>query len=85
MDHWSIGRPQGAPLGLHTSVSLVVAAGVEEPGRDTPTPGTGGTDTGSVPPAPLAEGAELVSVPPEPKYRRVGVAPLNGYADVSSN
>src|SRR5947209_1802843 len=98
MDHWSIGRPQGAPLGLQTSASLVVATRDEACGRVTPIPGKVGADTpgkvgadtpgavtGSVPPAPPAGGAERVSVLPSPKYKRVGFAPVNGYVDVSSN
>ena len=42
------------------------------------TPLTGDPEPVSVPPGP-------VSVPPGPKYRRVGVAPVNGYVEVSSN
>jgi hypothetical protein len=34
---------------------------------------------------PEAGGAEGLSVPPAPKYRRVGVAPVNGYVEVSVN
>ena len=48
------------------------------------TPLTGdGTRAGERPrgrsaPVDVAAGAEVVSVPPAPKYRRVGVAPVNG-------
>src|SRR5580700_794315 len=106
IDHWSIGRPHGAPLGLQVSVSdvatgsdaepvapprMLVTGEVTPPSRPATVPGrppAAGAVLDSVlpaPPAPAADGAELVSVPPAPKYSRVGVAPVNGYVEVSSN
>ena len=85
IDHWSIGRPHAAPLGLQAMVSLVVIAVGTAPVSVPPTPLTGGTGPSGVPPRPLDEGAVPVSFLPAPKYRRVGLAPVNGYLDVSSN
>ncbi len=68
IDHWSIDRPQGTPLGLQTSVSDCAAG---SPGRGRPGIGEGEE------PDPV-DGADDVRVPPAPKYRRVGVAPVNG-------
>src|SRR5436853_6447300 len=73
MDHWSIGRPQGAPLGLQTSASLVVATRDEACGRVTPIPGKVGADTpgkvGADTPGKVGAdtpGAVTGSVPPAP-------------------
>jgi hypothetical protein len=99
IDHWSMERPQAAPLGLQTRVSLVLVGTVgAEPvsvpatlvtggtERDAPAkPVIGGTEPGGVAPTPGALGAELLSVPPAPKYSRVGIALINGYVDVSLN
>src|ERR1700733_11132595 len=68
IDHWSIGRPHGAPVGLHTSVSLALVAIGDgaEPVTVPSTPLTGGgTDPVTVPSTPLTgDGAEPASVPP---------------------
>ena len=93
IDHWSIGRPHGAPLGLHTRVSPV-ATGTEADPVTVPSTPLIGAEPVTVPSAPLiggvavdvpvvvpvglAAGAEVASVPPAPKYRLVGVEPVNG-------
>ena len=93
IDHWSIGRPHAVPVGLQTIVSLVAtgtgtgAEPVTVPRTPVTVPGRPliGAEPATVPSPPAADGAEPVSVPPVPKYSRVGVAPVNGYVEVSSN